>query len=261
MDDHKEKAQGFLFPDHEALAIEASGAKEGINPVFGTWKQKFLLEPVSYANPGAARAAFKRAVQEQLNNKFVFTHEVVFTATLYLNEQKMMETPAYGDLDNYAKQLLDVFKGAKGLFIDDCQVQRLDISWIDIHEGSWFEVEIKGSLDDFMPLPIKLYEMPDGLFYPLSNKAWTKEGIVESPVGTIRFIAEALAKMTGNKVALRHQLREGGVPRFRAFQLCQFMSPILKGFHKSRVVDSGFELVERRAWMELPELQQQPIAK
>ena len=234
----------------EPIEIEARGAAEGINPMFGEWRQKFDLEPVSYSNPGSARVAFKQAIRDQLKNKFVFVGEVRLTVTLYLDEQKMLETPAYGDLDNYAKQLLDSLKGPGGLFIDDCQVQRLDISWMDVPYGAHFEIEIKSGPDDFLPEPLKLYEMPDGLYYPISAQVWTQTGLIEAQDGSILAMAEALAEMTKAKKALRHQLRQEGAPQFRAFHFGKYFSPILMGFHRSRVVDSGYELVSRGAWEE-----------
>lgn len=232
----------------EPFEIEARGAVAGINPMFGEWSQKFDLEPVSYSNLGPARAVFKQAIRDQLKNKFVFVGEVRLTVTLYLDEQKMLETPAYGDLDNYAKQLLDSIKGHGGLFIDDCQVQRLDISWIDVPHGAHFEMEIRSGPDDFLPEPLKLYEMPDGLYYPISTQVWTQNGLIEAREESVYVMAEALAAMTKAKKALRHQLRQGGTPQFRAFQFGKYISPILMGFHRSRVVDSGYELVSRTSW-------------
>ena len=46
----------------EPFEIERRGAAAGINPMFGEWQQQFELAPVSYANGGNARAAFKTAV-------------------------------------------------------------------------------------------------------------------------------------------------------------------------------------------------------
>lgn len=232
----------------ESFEIEARGAAEGNNPMFGEWSQKFDLEPVSYSNPGPLRAAFKQAIRDQLKNKFVFVGEVRLTVTLYLDEQKMLETPAYGDLDNYAKQLLDSIKGHGGLFIDDCQVQRLDISWIDVPHGAHFEIVIRSSPDDFLPEPLKLYEMPNGLYYPISRQVWTQSGLIEDQDESIYLVAEALAAMTKTKKAMRHQLRQSGSPQFRSYQFSKYVSPILMGFHRSRVVDSGYELVSRASW-------------
>jgi Holliday junction resolvase RusA-like endonuclease len=232
----------------DSEAIEARGAADGINPTFGEWKKEFEIEPVSYANPGAARTAFKQAVRATLSNKFVFVGELSFTATFYLDEQKMLETPAYGDLDNYAKQLLDCFKGRGGLFIDDCQVQHLCVSWIDVSHRPRFEVKIKSRPDDFILEPLKLYEMPDGLFYPLSERVWTEAGVVEAPEGSVAVLASVLAEMTKAKKAMRHALRQEGAPQSRAFEIGKVVSPVLVGFHRSRVVASGYELVPQTTW-------------
>lgn len=216
--------------------------------MFGEWTRKFDLAPVSYQNPGEARRAFKNSFRALLNNKFAFVGDVRVSITLYLDEQKALETPAYGDLDNHAKQILDCIKGRGGLLIDDCQVQRLEIAWIDVPHGSYFEVEIRGSPDDFLPEPIKLYEMPDGLFYPISEKCWTQEGLVEVPASVVRIVADAIAGMAKSKKAFRHKLRMDGIPGFRAFQFSKYVAPALCGFHRSRVEDSGYMMVPLRDW-------------
>lgn len=237
----------------EPFEIERRGAAAGINPMFGDWQQRFDLEPVSYANGGNARAAFRAAVRAQLTNKFVFVGEISLRVVLYLDEQKMLETPSYGDIDNHAKQLLDTIKGRGGLLIDDCQVQHIDISWIDVPHGAHFEMAIKASPDDFMALPLRLYEMPDGLYYPLSDQAWTTEG--QKPVSAEQTlsIARALADMTRHKRALRHDLRQAGLPQFRAFQYGKYASPVLMGYHRTRVEQSGFEVVALKAWTKTAE--------
>lgn len=153
----------------EHVIIEAQGVKKGINPMFGTWKQKFEVEPVPYQNQRSKKNEFRNTVQGQLTSKYVFFGEIKVIITLYLNEQKAEENPQYGDLDNYAKQILDCTKGSNGLMIDDCQVQALNISWIDIPGDSYFEVDIEGRPDDFCQKPLKLYEMPDGKFYSISS--------------------------------------------------------------------------------------------
>src|SRR6476619_1946032 len=136
----------------EPFEIERRDAAAGINPMFGEWQQTFDLEPVSYANSGNARATFKAMVRERLTNKYVFVGDISLRVVLYLDEQKMLERPSYGAIDNHAKQLLDTIKGHGGLLIDDCQVQHIDISWIDVPYGARFEMAIKASPDDFMPL-------------------------------------------------------------------------------------------------------------
>lgn len=232
----------------EQFEIERRGAAAGFNPMFGEWQQRFDLEPVSYANGGNARTAFKTAFRAQLTNKYVFVGGVSLRVVLYLDEQKMLETPSYGDIDNHAKQLLDTIKGSGGLLIDDCQVQHIDISWIDVPHGAYFELAVKASPDDFMPLPLRLYEMPDSLYYPLSESAWTTEGLQPVSAEQTLALAHALADTTRRKRALRHELRQDGLAQFRAFQYSKYVSPVLMGFHRSRVEQSGFELVPMKTW-------------
>src|SRR5258706_6553534 len=181
-------------------------------------------------------------------NHMKLKHEGPLKVLILCDEQKMLESPVYGDIDNHAKQMLDTFKGQGGLLIDDCQVQHLDISWIDIPFGAHFEVEFKAGPDDFLPLPLKLFEMSDGLFYPISTRVWTQKGLIEASTEILSFQANIPAELTQTKKAFRHKLRLSGVPQFRAFQASQYVSPILMGFHRSRVVDSGYELVSRPTW-------------
>jgi Holliday junction resolvase RusA-like endonuclease len=236
----------------EPFEIEECGDADKIKPMFGTWSQKFELEPVSYSNQGPARATFKQAVRDQLKNKFVFVCEVQLVIRLYLDEQKVLETPRYGDLDNYAKQILDSIKGHGGLFIDDCQVQHLDISWIDVPYGAHFDLEINSSPDDWLHKSLKLYEMPDSLYYPIPNQILMQDGrLTEVTDEVFSLMAKALAKMTETKRHIRHQLRLGGMPQFRAYQYAKHYSPILMGFHRSRVEDSGYELIRQTSWINL----------
>jgi hypothetical protein len=61
-------------------------------------------------------------------------------------------------------------------------------------------------------------------------------------------MVEALTAMTKAKKGLRHKLRQDGAPQLRAFQFGKYVSPILMGFHRNRVVNSDYELVSRAIW-------------
>jgi hypothetical protein len=90
--------------------------------------------------------------------------------------------------------------------------------------------------------------MSDGLYYPISNQAWTQEGLVPVSEELVVAFAEALDKATKTKKSIRHGLRLSGVPQFRAFQHSQTVAPSLMGLHRSRVEASGYELVPRKVW-------------
>ena len=74
----------------------------------------------SYSAAGAARRAFTEAVHAQLINRFLFSNLIEVIINLQLDTQMVMESDAYGDVDNYSKSINDAMKGRDGIFIDDC---------------------------------------------------------------------------------------------------------------------------------------------
>lgn len=234
--------------DVEFLEIERAGYELGANPSLGEWRHTFQFPPVSYSNKSDLKKQFRERLRSELKTSFVFSHQVTLTITLYLNHEKILETPEYGDLDNYAKAICDALKGKGGLLIDDCQIQRIDISWIDVPKESYFEIEMRSSPDDFNSSDLALYEMHDGLYYPVSPCVWEAGKFIEVDPINRYFQLELLLAMTSVKKSLRHKARLDGVPQFRAFQFGRRVSPVQWAFHPTRVVDAGFELVKRSIW-------------
>lgn len=232
----------------ESFEIEQRGYDSGSNPFMGEWRKTFNFPPVSYANKSGLKQEFKDRIRNEIGNKFVYFHQVTLTITLYLNHEKILETPEYGDLDNYAKSICDAIKGAGGIMIDDCQIQRIDISWIDTPRESFFEIELRSSPDDFMPAELKLYQMPDNLYYPVSHLVWENGDIIEVDLMNKYLELQALSAMTSTKRTLRHQERQTGTPQFRAFQYGRRVSPIKWAFHPTRIADSGYQLVSKKEW-------------
>lgn len=232
----------------EDLAIEAAGTKVGINPMFGEWRQRFDFPPVPHRGTGgSARAAFQAAIRAAMTNKFIYWGEVQVVITLYLDVQTVLETSETADVDNYTQGILDAIKGPDGILIDDTQVQALTVSWIDDHE-TWFEIEIRSSPDDFMIKPVRFFEMPDGLYYPQASAFWDKAG----PAAASKLdhyagltISEI---MSAGKKQLRHALRQKGATRFKAAQMSAPMETQLRGFHRSRLFDAGYDLVGLAEW-------------
>lgn len=230
--------------------------------MFGEWRQHFSFPPVPYRDGGAKLKAFREKVQSELRKEFLYSNEVSLTITLYLDVQSVLETDETADLDNYAKSLLDALKGDNGLLIDDNQVQALSISWIDSAE-TCFEVEIRGAPDDFVLKPLKLYEMPDGLWYPHSTRLWTDGAAAdagEKNFNTGLLINEKFAAL---QKGVRHKMRTAGLDRLRTYQNGRYLANAMRGFHKSRVIDSGFELIPKAAWKPTIEswIDQDPFAR
>lgn len=245
------------FHGDEPFEIEAAGAKAGINPMFGEWRQRFDFAPVPHRGSGGpVRRAFQDAIRAALTNRFVYWGEVQVVITLYLDVQSVLETSETADVDNYAKSILDALKGPDGLLIDDTQVQALTISWIDSHE-TYFEVEIRASPDDFMIKPVGFFEMPDGLFYPQPATFWDLAG-PKAATELDRFAGLTIAEMmAGGKKHMRHVLRQAGQTRLEASRNSAYIETQLRGFHRSRLADSGFDMTpiadwraERKAWAE-----------
>ena len=236
----------------EHYRIEDRGVKEGINPRFGHWFQTFKIEPISFQNKGNLKKEFSKKVQSMIEPNYVFYGDVRVTITLYLNEQKVDENPQYGDLDNYAKLILDSIKGVNGVLIDDCQAHSFSISWIDTPGDSYFEISVDGRPDDFIQKPLKLYEMPDKKFYPVSAYSWTQEGLIKSSPEAISRLLSHLKVMIMTVKKTKHEFRQGGMKSIEAYRNTKFGMPCLLGFHRSAVENSGFELVKISDWEKKP---------
>lgn len=158
--------------------FELEQSKKGLNPYWGEYSQKFAIRPIPYGNRD--KQIFKEKVQNYFQSiYYYFIDEVKVHINLYLNEGRRYETPDSADLDNYAKLICDCLKGNKGILIDDIQIQHLSITWFDTIHEEYFEVAIHGRTDDFIMKDIEFYEMPNGMYYPISNKVWTIEGVKE----------------------------------------------------------------------------------
>jgi hypothetical protein len=234
----------------DPFSIERAGSDAGLNPMFGEWQHTFPFAPVPYGDGGEKRAALREAIQSPLKNKWIYSHEIHLEITLHLDVQTILETSETADLDNYAKAILDGLKGPQGIMFDDTQVQSLAISWLDGYGDPTFTVSAKGSPDDFLLKPVEFYEMPDGLWYPHGRFVWSNGG--EEPLtDKNHFVGLSIIElMSSVKKRARHEMRSAGADRLRAFQQGHCVSSLARGFHQSRISDSGFPLHPRRDWQE-----------
>lgn len=231
--------------------------------MMGEWSVTIKGRPVPYSSPNKQeKERWKNEIQAALFKKrnWIYSHQVSFDIELLLDYQSIMETSEVADLDNYAKLICDSVKGHKGVVIDDCQFHRLDIAWVDAPNKEHEQVVLKfrAAPDDFLLLPITLYEMSDGLFYPFSDQNWTITGpkAVSDVERQSRLIgADALTRV---KKQLRHLQRKAGTPQFRSFQnttaLWDNVSTLIGGhayvwgFNKTRVSESGFPTITYTDW-------------
>ncbi|MDD3324765.1 MAG: RusA family crossover junction endodeoxyribonuclease [Sulfurospirillaceae bacterium] len=229
--------------------IEKHGYDLGNNPNHGGWKQKFNFPPVSYSNQSELRQEFKIKLQLSISTNYIYTQQVQLTITLYLNEEKMLNTPEYGDLDNYAKSICDAIKGKNGLIIDDCQIQRLDISWIDIPDNkSYFEIEIQSTPDEYCSRELSLYEMPNNKYYPIPNKYWNNSVFIEKNEEEIFLALVHFVYSTKLSKDIQHNARKKGKSQTESYYDTKLLHPIVLGYHKTRIIDSGFNIVKKNIW-------------
>lgn len=235
----------------EFLDEERRTAKLGQTPFMGEFRREFSFAPVPHGS--RQRDGFTKQVQAALGApQFLFTGWVAVELTLYLDQQTRFETPDQADLDNYAKAICDALKGSDGIMFDDSQIQTLTVTWMDTYDTPRFECEIRALNEDaFTSKPAVLYEMPDGLFYPLGPLSRGADSAVEKE--GLRIFLRHIHDMVKARVEFRHHLRENGHGRLKAFQYSKYLGPAFEGFHKSRVADGGFVLRPMREWtVEVP---------
>lgn len=227
---------------------EGKGAEKGVNPFFGEWRKGFKFSPVASTAKPERRREFRQRIQEEIECSFYFTDEVKVEITLHIDEQRVRETDQTADLDNFAKCILDCLKGRDGILIDDCQIQSLHISWLDIYDDDeWFEVEIRGHPDEFFLRDVALYEMPDKLWYPLSDHSWVNGEAVPLNEATRLAGPLILEAMTDFSRKLRAKMRDSGLSRMQAYRESKYHSTGARGYHKSRV-EGEFDLVPLTQW-------------
>lgn len=230
-----------------AYEYEQKQYEKGLNPFFGEYRQTFNIRPIPYGNRN--KQQFKEMVQEYFKDvHYYFYDEVKVEIELYLNERRRYETPESGDLDNYAKLICDALKGKHGILIDDIQIQRLSIGWIDTVREEHFEIRIFSRPDNFIMKDIEFYEMPNRLYYPISNKIWTLEGIKEVTVKERVSILKLLFGTLKNVRSLRHELHHRGLQGEKAYYEYMKVHPVLRGYNKNRIIESGFKIYNLIDW-------------
>jgi len=188
-------------------------------------------------------------VREKLTNRFLFSRFIAVTITLQLDTQTVMESDAYGDLDNYAKAINDTLKGRDGIFIDDCQIYRLNIGF-ELTGRTTFDVEVEAMLPDefVMKDGLKFYGMPDGLFYPQAEAVWEEGRVDQLDIFNTYAGLMIWEGMVRTKRTIRHDGRQNGLSKLEAFRGSRPAMPLQLGYHRSRAIASGIEIVEYSAW-------------
>lgn len=183
---------------------------------------------------------FREALVPHKWQKFI--GEVHVSWLLFQDEQTRAETDKMADLDNMVNGLNDAIKGPDGLLIDDSQIQSLKVTWLPREFDH--EPHIRLRIEDPFILavrePVRIYEMSDKRFYPLHAY-----DIGSRQEKLILNAFDSSISMTHN---LADKLLDNPEDQKERFAFRQKFGAISQGFMKTRVADSGFEVVPYEDW-------------
>lgn len=211
-------------------------------PPFGEIDIDLFTEPVRHGNKQFRDFARDFKAELLPHSWMTFVGEVHVFWTLYLSEYERQTSDRGADLDNFVKGLNDCIKGPDGLLVDDSQIQSLTVRWLPKETGQRprsMRLQVSDPILRMMREPLRMYELADNLFYPLpdqkreEHKYMLLSGIDRS-LSTVSGIARSIygADASGEDV--------------HAFRMMH--GPIAEGFFKTRVAESGYELVSRDSW-------------
>lgn len=138
--------------DDEFLELLKKSPFEEPSP-FGEIMLYLEVAPASMQSRPAAIAALQAVVhQETSKYQYLLTGDVSMEITWHFHERDRYESDAGADIDNLLKPMLDAFCGPNGLFVDDCQIRTLGISWISTtSDQPAVTIQIKFIDSDFVP--------------------------------------------------------------------------------------------------------------
>lgn len=90
----------------------------------------------------------------------------------------------------------------------------------------------------------------DGLFYPmpLSTKIWHEPGDEEKARENMALFLVLIYEQIRELKGSRHDARQLGANPLGAMRFIRPLRPHILGFHKSRIVDSGFPFYDIQQW-------------
>jgi len=140
---------------------------------FGEIMLHLDVAPASLQSRPSAIAALQAVVRQETSKyQYLLSGDVSVEITWHFHERDRYESDAGADIDNLLKPMLDAFCGPDGLFIDDCQIRTLGISWISTTaEQPAVTIQIKFIDSDFVPKAgIALVQIEKALCMPVDLK-------------------------------------------------------------------------------------------
>ncbi len=111
-------------------------------PSFGEIEIVIDHPPVSQQSKDSKRH-FKERVRGSVSSaKYLITGDLQLSVAWLVVEETRYHSEGGPDLDSILKPMIDGLTGPQGLMIDDCQIQAIDVRWIDQSPDSAQSVEL-----------------------------------------------------------------------------------------------------------------------
>jgi hypothetical protein len=201
----------------------------------GEFKRIFQIDDDLHNSSGIKNLI--KFIQDQISKiKFVYYGQIRIDLVLNI-DNKINEEDCF-DKNLYTTLVCEALKGPQGIYIEESQIQRLDLNFLRCTGKSRLEILIKGNVDEYVIKPLLMYEMPDGLFYPVSFRVWSRDGIKDITPEQKGIILASLYKITKKKMGSNYI----GSYTLDDFKITSYKSPMLKGFSKEQAYKSGFNM-------------------
>ena len=116
-------------------------------------------KPISLQGSSAAKAKLRRDIRAMLTEVgYLLTGEVQVFIEWWIHERLRYEGIHAPDIDNIIKPMLDAMAGPAGIMVNDCQVQAVDVRWLD-----WTKMDER--IDIRLRFDQDLYTEKRGLFF------------------------------------------------------------------------------------------------
>jgi Holliday junction resolvase RusA-like endonuclease len=160
---------------------------------------------------------------------FILVGDVQIDIQWQIHEQDRYESDSSADVDNILKPILDALSGARGLLVDDCQVQAVSCHWID-----W------DSYEQRITITIQMFSndewlLKDGLVFAHMGKGLCYPIILKGLEG--HYALDILENLE-NKIAIRDKRLSEGIGYYSA----QRNMSVQRVFHISRVQE--FDVIQ-----------------
>lgn len=180
----------------------------------------FSIEPVSVQNANEKKLSMRADIHKVTAGcPFLITGPVFVEIDYYCGYLKRLKNHGVYDLDNILKPLLDSLSGLNGILLDDTQVERVSVNWIDSPHNDEVHIGLR-----YLPL----YFVPKAklIVYKQGNWCWP---FLKEEVATLEVFLQGIFKLW-NKIQTEDDFQE--------------ILPLLPQQRYNKLKDKGYEFHE-----------------